>query len=195
MEVKETAKTYERYTYADYARWDDEGRYELIDGAVYMMASPSQAHQEVLVELCGQFRGILKDKPCKVFVAPFDVCLNGAGDEDDTVVQPDILVVCDKSKLDGKRCNGAPDMVAEILSPSTSGRDRFIKFNKYLQAGVREYWIVDPTDKIVTVYILKDGEYFSRVYGSADEGSTAEAPVNVAEGCKINIKELFGEEI
>jgi len=91
--------------------------------------------------------------------------------------------------------DGAPDMVVEILSPSTSCHDKLRKFNKYRQAGVREYWIVDPADKIITVNILKGGEYFSRVYGAVGEDEAPEVAVNVLEGCTIKIKELFEEEI
>ena len=117
-EVNEAARKYDRdkrYTYADYESWDDENRYELIDGVVYMMSAPSIEHQGILVELSRQLANFLVGKPCRVFVAPCDVCISGLGDEDDSVVQPDIFVVCDESKLDKKYCNGAPDMVIEIL--------------------------------------------------------------------------------
>ncbi|MDR0310315.1 MAG: Uma2 family endonuclease, partial [Acidobacteriota bacterium] len=108
----------ERYTYADYASWDTEERYELIDGVPYLMSpAPLRKHQSILFELSGQFRNFLKGKPCKAFAAPFDVRLN-ADTYDDTVVQPDLVVICDKLKLDAKGCVGAPDMVIEILSPS-----------------------------------------------------------------------------
>jgi Uma2 family endonuclease len=190
MEVKETAMKYEYYTYADYAEWDDGNRYELIDGVPYMMSSPSLAHQEILVELVGQLRELLKGKPCKVLMAPFDVCLNAAGDRDNTVVQPDLMVICDKSKLDGKRCDGAPDMVAEILSPSNPNHDRVKKFNKYLQAGIREYWIVDPTNKVISAHILKNGEYVVKSY-SSDEAETI--PVHVLDGCTIDLMDIFAE--
>jgi len=183
--LKETA---ERYIYEDYAGWDDDERCELIDGVIYMLSSPSQAHQEIGGELFWQLRGFLKEKLCKVFQAPFDVCLNSAGDKDNTVVQPDIVIVCDKSKLDGKRCNGAPDMVIEILSASTSKRDMVIKFKKYLQAGVREYWIVDPDRKVVSVNILNNGNYIAHAYGDEDI-----VPVHVLEGCKIDMKDVFSE--
>jgi len=175
-----------RYTYADYEKWDDDNRYELIDGVVHMMApAPSQAHQEAGGSLHGQLWAFLRNKPFKVFQAPFDVCLNAGGDNDSTVIQPDVLVVCDKSKLDGKRCNGAPDMVVEVLSPSTSSRDRLLKFNRYLEAGVREYWIVDTDDKNISVHILKNGEYTTKVYGINED-----VPVHVLEGCLINLGEL-----
>jgi len=177
----------EYFTYADYRTWDDNKRYELIDGVPYLMSpAPFLAHQEIAGEFFGQLRDFLKGKPCKVFIAPVDVRLN-ADKLDDTVVQPDILVVCDRSKLDGKSVQGAPDFIIEILSPSTSKQDVIVKFNKYMQAGVREYWIVDPENKSVVAHILKDGIYMTRAY---DENNEA-VPVLVLEGCTINLKEVF----
>ncbi|MDR2570235.1 MAG: Uma2 family endonuclease [Oscillospiraceae bacterium] len=175
-----------RYTYSDYAGWDDENRYELIDGIAYMMSAPTITHQSILGELHLQFATFLKGKKCRVFFAPCDVCLFGKGDDDYTVLQPDLLVVCDESILDEKRCNGAPDLVIEIISPSTSRRDRFIKLNKYLEAGVREFWIVEPEDKGVTVHILENGKYVISAYDS--EKTIA---VNVLDGCNIVLPEIF----
>jgi len=188
MQAQAARKDDAHYTYADYAQWGDEVRYELIDGVAYMLAAPSMAHQEVSAALSALLWNFLKDKPCKVFTAPFDVRLNAAG-RDDTVVQPDIAVICDRSKLDDKGCHGAPDLIAEILSPSSSGCDKLLKFNRYLQAGVREYWIVDPNDKTVVAYVLKNGEYTARAYGASDT-----APVHVLEGCEIHLRDVFGEE-
>ena len=174
-----------KYNYADYANRADNERYELIDGVIYMMSPPSQAHQEILLEIAGQLREFLKGKPCKVFVAPFAVRLNAAAG-DNTVLEPDLFVVCDMAKLDGKSCNGAPDMVVEILSPSTARKDRVTKFNKYLEAGVREYWIVDPDSKTASVHILKNGEYVVSGYGDTDT-----VAVHVLDGCRINMKDVF----
>ena len=98
------------------------------------------------------------------------------------------MIICDKAKLDGKRCDGAPDMVIEILSPSTAKFDRLTKFNKYLQAGIREYWIVDPKDKIVTVNILEDGKYNSTVYEETDI-----ILVHVLTACRISLPDVFVE--
>ena len=175
-----------RYTYADYASWDTEDRYELIDGAAYMMSAPSQAHQKISMEFSRQLANFLKRKPCEVFAAPFDVCLNAAGDNDDSVVQPDLLIVCDKSKLDGKRCNGAPDMAIEILSPSNRKHDTVRKLNKYLQTGVHEYWMVDPDAQTVKVCILKGGNYDTKDYADTDI-----IPVHVLDGCTIDMQEVF----
>ena len=186
MEALKKEKNY--YTYSDYLTWDDDARYELIDGVPYLMSpAPRQEHQEVSMEIAKQLAVFLTGKPCKVFAAPFDVRLN-VDKADDTVVQPDILVVCDKSKLDGKSCNGAPDLVIEILSPSSLKSDRITKFNKYLQAGVREYWIVDPDQKTVDVYTLENGKYFAAVYSDTDV-----VPVSVLEGCEINLQDVFAE--
>jgi Uma2 family endonuclease len=104
------------------------------------------------------------------------------------VVEPDLVVVCDKSKIDKQGCNGAPDLVIEILSPSNSRHDRIVKFQKYLAAGVREYWVVDPDNKGVEVHVLQDGGYRTMVY---DE--TAEAPVGVLPGCVIKLAGVFAE--
>ena len=189
MEVNEAVRKYkpdERFVYSDYASWDDENRYELIDGRAYMMSAPSVTHQRVLGELHRQFANFLVGKTCEVFLAPFDVCLNAKGDDDDTVVQPDIVVICDQSKLDRKRCNGAPDMVIEIVSPSSSRHDRMTKLNKYLQTGVREYWIADPDDNGVVVYILENGKYVATAY----EG-VASIPVTVLDGCIITLPDEF----
>jgi Uma2 family endonuclease len=186
------------YTYSDYASWNDDTRYELIDGMPYLMSpAPSEAHQTIAAELTYQLVSFLKGKPCKVLPAPFDVRLN-ADDGDDTVVQPDLLVVCDSietntengspgsSKLDGKVCTGAPDMVIEILSPSTARMDKFIKFRLYQKAGVREYWIVDPDTKTVQVCFLKNGEYVINAYDD-----TETVPVQVLKGCAINLTDVF----
>lgn len=181
-EVNEAAR---KYTYEDYLNRDDDVRFELIDGVIHMMATPLRVHQGILGELHVQFYNYLKGKPCKVYMAPFSVRLS-VGEGSDTVLEPDLVVICDKEKMDDRGCVGAPDMVVEILSPSTSRKDRITKFNKYLQAGVREYWIVDPSDKSVSVYVLRDGEYVSRAYADKDI-----APVSILEGCGIVLQDVF----
>ena len=177
-----------RYTYADYANWDTEDRYELIDGVPYMMASPTEPHQRIIGNLHYQLFDFLKGKPCRVYLSPFDVRLNAAGDDDD-VVQPDILVVCDRAKIDRRGLNGAPDMAIEILLLSSVSHDRVRKFNKYLQTGVREYWIVDPDSKTAQVHILaQNGAYIVKSYGETDT-----VAVNVLEGCEISLPDVFSE--
>ena len=181
-------KEKERFTYLDYCTWDDTERWELVDGIPYAMSpAPSWIHQRVSGRLYFQFAGFLKGKSCEVFAAPFDVRLN-AETGDDTVVQPDLVIICDRSKLSGTGCTGAPDMVIEILSPSSESHDRVLKFNRYLRAGVREYWIVAPDSKTVSVHVLKNGEYVSSAFADADA-----APVSVLDGCTISLQDVFAE--
>ena len=178
-----------RKKYSDYAKLDDGNRYELINGVLSVMEpGAAQAHQGVNGELFRQLANYLLDSPCKVFHPPFDVCLNACGDDDTTVVQPDVVIVCDPSKLDGKRCNGAPDMIIEILSPLSARRDMLVKFNNYMKAGVREYWIVDPKDKMVRVCILINGKYDFNDYIDVEL-----LPVSVLEGCEIDMKRVFDQ--
>ena len=184
MEALREEKQY--YTYADYCTWPDGERWELIDGKAFAMApAPSVGHQGVSSNIHGQFYNFLKGKPCKVFHAPFDVRLN-ADTYDDTVVQPDLVIICDRSILRDTGCIGAPDMVVEILSPSTLRRDRTLKFDLYLKAGVREYWIIDPATKTLSAHVLKNGEYTIRAYTDTDI-----VPVHVLEGCMINLTDVF----
>jgi len=154
------------YTYKDYLYWDDSERYEIIDGVAYAMASPTFIHQSISGELFGAVWEFLKGKPCRVFAAPFDVRLFPEEDNSDTtVVQPDILVVCDPSKLsDGKACKGAPDLVIEILSASSVIMDRKVKAEKYREAGVPEYWIVNADSLEILVNLLEGGRYTAKVY-------------------------------
>ena len=151
------------HTYGDYLHWPDDQRYELIDGIAYAMApAPARIHQEVLGELFRQVANTLKDHPCKPFIVPFDVRLPKADEADeavDTVVQPDLCVVCDPGKLDDKGCRGAPDWVVEVLSPATAGHDHILKRTVYERAGVPEYWLLHPIDRIVTIYRLEQGRY------------------------------------
>lgn len=164
-----------RYTYGDYKKWDEGERWELIDGIAYNMTpAPSRKHQKVLTDLLRQFATYLVDKPCEVYVAPFDVRLpeNDEADDDiSTVVQPDISIICDSSKLDEAGCKGSPDLIVEILSASTSRKDQKEKFQRYERAGVREYWLVDPVANTVMLFTLgADGRYGRPdVYGSEDK--------------------------
>lgn len=180
------------YTYADLLTWDDGSRYELYYGQVVALASPSNVHQEIFGELFVQLHTYLKGKTCKVYAAPFDVRLfeeNGDSPEDvDTVVQPDITVVCDSEKVDQKGVHGAPDMVIEILSPSTAQYDKLWKFNLYRKTGVREYWIVDPDARVVSVYTLDKGQYRAAAYGA-----DTSIKVSVLEDCSIDMSAVFPE--
>jgi Uma2 family endonuclease len=183
-------KTEEYFTYADYLEWDTEERYELIDGVSYLMSpAPTPTHQGILAEVARVIGNFLHKKPCKVFVAPFDVRLNAAG-ADDTVVQPDVLVICDQKKIDSRGCVGAPDLVIEITSPSTGIRDHTIKLEKYLNAGVRECWIIDPDSKTVQVYILQEDLSAKMLTYNAKDV----VPVTVLKGLQIHLQEVFPEE-
>ena len=175
-----------RYTYNEYCAWDESERWELIDGVPYAMSpAPTPTHQGISVRLTVQLGNFLKGKQCKLFTAPFDVRLNADGD-DNTVVQPDLVVIYDHSKIDDNGCVGAPDLIIEILSPSTARHDRMVKLQQYRQAGVREYWIVDPETKTVQVCILDGGRYFTTVYADTDN-----APVSVLPGCEIDLSDVF----
>jgi len=152
------------HTYADYLTWD-EGRWELIDGEVWdMTPAPSRIHQQVSIILSSLLYGLLEKSGCVVYAAPFDVLLPDSKTVEEyetfTVVQPDISVICDHSKLNDRGCKGAPDLVVEILSPTTAAKDLKVKRALYEKHGVKEYWLVHPTDKMVMVYLAgDDGQY------------------------------------
>jgi Uma2 family endonuclease len=152
------------HTYADYLVWSATSGNELIDGVAYVREppSPSWLHQEIVVELCRQITNSLRGKPERACVAPLDVRLpkNGAADDPiDTVVQPDVFIVRDLKKLDDRGMCGAPDWVAEVLSPSTARYDRITKLAAYKRAGVPEIWLIDPTDRTVAIYRLAASHY------------------------------------
>lgn len=158
-----------------------------------MMAPPSRIHQEISGALFAQLYNFLEGKKCRVYAAPFAVRLferDGETPENvDTMVEPDLSVVCDNNKLDNHGCKGAPDLVVEILSPSSLRHDRFVKLGLYQRAGVREYWVVDPEYKSVQVF-TQDGDFLriSEEYGRRDV-----ARVNVLEGCFIDLGKVFPE--
>ena len=127
-----------------------------------MGPAPVRRHQGILGEVFRQVANILEGSPCRPYIAPFDVRLPKADEIDndvDTVVQPDLVVICDRAKLDDKGCRGAPDWVVEVLSPSTAGHDQILKRALYQRVGVREYWLVHPGDRLVTIYTLNAGSY------------------------------------
>ena len=159
----------ERYTYKDYMTWNDNKFWELIDGAAYQMAPPTRRHQDISGAIFSKFYNYLEDKACRVYHQPFGVRLPLENEENEYIknaILPDIAVVCDEQKLDDAGCKGAPDLIIEILSPSTSKRDVKDKFQLYEKAGVKEYWIVDPYNDYLRVYMIgKDGKYSkSEVY-------------------------------
>ena len=183
----------ERYTFADCLTWGEDDRIEIIDGEAAMMAPPTTAHQLISGEIFRQLANYLEGKKCRAIPAPFAVRLfekDGEAPEDvNTVVEPDISIVCDSSKLDKHGCKGAPDMVVEILSPSTQRHDRLVKLGLYQRAGVREYWIVNPEDQTVQVLTLSNGLLLPHeVY---DHQGVAK--VNVLDGCFIELSKVFPE--
>ncbi|MCI9455431.1 MAG: Uma2 family endonuclease [Oscillospiraceae bacterium] len=179
------------YTLADILEWDEGERAEVIDGSLYMMATPSRIHQKISGELFGQLREYLRGKQCEVYAAPFAVRLfEGAEDSPEnvyTMVEPDISVICSPEKLDDMGCKGAPDLIIEILSPSTRRHDRLTKFNLYQRAGVREYWIVDPSDRSVQSFLLENNAYIARDFAVNDDKIT----VNVLQDCVIDLAPVF----
>ena len=156
-------RTEKHYTYADYLQWPDDTRYELIDGEAFLMSpAPLVEHQEIAGEVFRQLANQLDGQPCRPYIAPVDVRLPRTDEADaaiDTVVQPDVLVVCDPGKVDRRGVRGAPDWVLEVLSPSTAAHDQIAKRRTYERAGVREYWLVHPGDRTLTVYVLDNGQY------------------------------------
>ena len=189
--LKEQYEQGRRFCYADYKDWElAEGeRYELICGEAYAMPAPNAYHQSILVELCRQFANYLIGKPCKVYPAPYDVRLFYEEDEsDDTVVQPDISVVCDPEKRGKEGCHGAPDFVAEILSPSNTAIEMENKYELYREAGVREYWVIDPEHKILHSYRFINGTIFPHTYRASDK-----APVESFPGLLIDLEPVFSE--
>ena len=154
------------YTYADYLLWQFKERVELIKGKIFKMSpAPSTQHQKISGKLHLRIGGFFENHYCQAFFAPFDVRLPKKGQSltDQkiyTVVQPDLCVICDESKLDERGCLGAPDLIVEILSPGNSKTEMLNKFELYQESGVREYWLVEPSQNAVLVYVLNDaGEY------------------------------------
>jgi Uma2 family endonuclease len=150
-----------QYTYSDYMSWRFQERVELINGFILKMSpAPNRMHQSIVLNVSSAFFQYFKHFPCDVYVAPFDVRLPiKSKKKDSTVVQPDLCVVCDQTKLDMQGCNGAPDLIVEIVSPNNRNHDLSTKFKLYEEAGVLEYWIVEPLEKVVLVYTLRDGIY------------------------------------
>lgn len=153
------------YSYADYFSWKFRERVELIKGKIVAMSpAPATKHQRILTHVGTEIAIYLKNKPCEVFFAPFDVRLERQKEDKkiQNVVQPDICVICDETKIDERGCIGAPDLVVEILSPGNTKKEMKYKFELYEAAGVLEYWIVDLTEKTILQYILKEGQFLAQ---------------------------------
>ncbi len=167
MKVEEPVSDYgsldlnRTYSYVDYLRWQFKERVELIRGKVFKMApAPSTNHQAILSNLGMHFLNFFREKPCNVFLAPFDVRLPIVKPgKNYTVVQPDISIICDGSKLDKLGCNGSPDLVVEIISPGNTAHDTVIKYEIYEEAAIKEYWMIDPDKRMVLTFALQDRKY------------------------------------
>ena len=178
------------YTYFDYLKWTFEERVELIKGKIFEMSAPSRIHQKIQFTIGGLLFNYLKDKDCEAYTAPFDVRIpRKLADDRDiiTVLQPDACVICDRSKLDDKGCLGAPDIVVEILSPGNNKRDLKYKYEIYEEAGVKEYWVLDPVEKSMLCYTLADGQFVgSKFLYSGDVFQS-----HVLSGFSLDLDELF----
>lgn len=179
-----------RYTYADYLTWQLKEKIELIKGKIIAMSpAPTRFHQDIAWNLSRVLGDYFDKQPCRVYFAPFDVRLTGDSPEIETVVQPDLCVVCDLSKLDDKGCVGAPDLVVEILSPSNSKKEMSVKFDLYQEAGVREYWIVDSKARTILIYVLKDGSYVGERPYVQGESQTAHSVI--FDGLVFDVDKVF----
>lgn len=191
--MKNLAYNIKKYTYQDLLEIEDNKRYELIDGVIYEMSSPTTIHQEIVGELYVQFYNYLKGKKCKVFVSPLDVCLSGVKDtnKEYNVVEPDLIVVCDEKKITDKCIIGAPDIAIEVVSKYSRKHDTFIKFNLYQKYGVKEYWIIDTEAETISQYILNEKNIYTlqKIYEV-----TEDVKVNVLENCTISLKELLKKD-
>ena len=149
------------YTYADYVLWKIKDRLEILKGKIFKMSpAPAISHQKISGNLYGEMYHYFKGKSCKLFAAPFDVVLKNKNGLEDSVVQPDLCVVCDPKKLENdKRCLGAPDLIIEILSPGNTKKEMRNKYELYEESGVMEYWVVRPVDKEITQFVLENGKY------------------------------------
>lgn len=178
-----------QYSYSDYLLWQFSERVELIKGFILKMSpAPNRKHQTISQNLNYSIYSYFKKHSCSVFVAPFDVRLTiKSAKKDTTVVQPDICIICDESKLDDQGCNGAPDLIVEILSPKNSKHDVDTKFKIYQESGVKEYWIIEPEERIVLVYSLQNKIYIGLKPFS--EGEIIESPL--FPEMKIEVIDVF----
>jgi Uma2 family endonuclease len=180
------------YTYADYLQWKFEERLELFRGRIFRMGAPNTKHQKIARDLLVHVVTFLKDKKCQAFAAPFDIRLPVKNKKKDneitTVVQPDICIVCDGSKIDTRGICGAPDLVVEILSPGNSQKEVKFKFELYQEAGVKEYLIVYPEEESVAVFVLNEnGKYNgATLYAGKDIIKSYAVP-----GLIINLTDIF----
>jgi Uma2 family endonuclease len=181
-----------KYTYEDYLSWPDDERCELFEGAPHMQEAPPWQHQAITFELGRQFGNYLIGKSCRAFTAPFDLIIpDGVTSEGKSknVVQPDLLVVCNTSGLKGTGYFGVADLVIEVCSPSTIRNDKVFKFNKYEKVGVKEYWIVEPEGKFISIFTLQENKRYGRpeVFTDVDK-----VKVGIFEDLVVDLKLVFG---
>lgn len=191
--VEEPFTEYGTYTYADYLSWEIEEMVELIKGKVFRAAAaPGRVHQEIFGKVFGSFFNYLKGHPCKAYAAPFDVRLpvkSKKHTDIDTVVQPDVCVICDLKKLDDLGCVGAPDLIVEILSPGNNRKELRNKYEVYEESGVKEYWIIHPNEQTLVINFLENGTYVpSRLYTVGDIVES-----RVISGLKLDLDIVFGD--
>ncbi|MBF0255483.1 MAG: Uma2 family endonuclease [Gammaproteobacteria bacterium] len=183
-----------RFTYADYCSWPEGERWELIDGQAWNMCpAPSRQHQQIAGELFVQIKTALRGNPCQVFIAPFDVRLPEQGESDEltqTVVQPDLAIFCNPSRLDEKGGRGAPDWIIEVLSSSTAVKDQTVKRDLYARHGVAEYWLIHPTDRVLTIY-RRTNQGFGPAQILAATGQISAESL----GISIDWDQVFAEDI
>ena len=185
------------YSYADYLRWQLKERIELIKGKIFRMSpAPTFHHQKISSILHGHLFVYLRKGPCELLSAPFDVRLpdksRSASEHQDvyTVVQPDICVICDRSKIDQRGCVGAPDLIVEILSPGNSKKEMKIKYALYEENGVREYWVVYPSEQSLFQFVRNEaGRYELKAVFAEDEVFEA----HIFPGLWIDLAEVFAE--
>lgn len=191
--MKNLALQKEKYTYEDLQKIEDDKRYELIDGELYLMSAPTTSHQEIVGELYAQLHNYLKGKKCKALVSPVDVCLSGVRNpkKEYNVLQPDVMVVCEENKITKENVQGAPELVIEVLSPSSRKHDTFVKYNLYQYYGVKEYWIVDAEAGVIYQYILNDKNIYTlpKTYDI-----TEDIKVKVLKDCIISLKDIIENE-
>lgn len=176
---------HKKYTYKDYCTWQDDERWELIKGVPYMMSpAPLVTHQAVVISISSALYEFLEGKPCNVFCSPIDVRFS-SGENEDTVVQPDIVVVCDRNSITPKGIVGPPALVVEVLSPSTALYDMGVKLGLYEAHGVSEYWVVSPDERLALRHSLQDGRYARASFPGGMADSLA------LEGFALDLDALF----
>lgn len=184
-----TRESERRYcSLAEYRALPEDFRAELVEGELVALSAPSRIHQKISVSLVTRLGAYLEGKTCELYSAPFDVYLNEQDEERSTIVQPDIVVICDPNKFKDDGCHGAPDLVIEILSPSNRMREQAYKYELYQKYGVREYWVIAPEEKALCVYLRNDkGQLAIKdFYGASDT-----VKVNILDDCQIDLCPIF----